>query len=229
MHQTLDSNRKTAKSKCYNYVMLFFAIISIVPLMFRYESRLSSIIEWVALSVFLLDYIAKWTIADLRGKNKGIKAFVLYPLGFWALIDLITILPAIAYFNRGFTAIRILRVFKILRVVKVFKGSKQMNMLFMAIKSEKRSLLGVLAVAAMYVYVTALAMFCCEPSIPNFFDAVYWAITALTTVGYGDIYPVTTLGKCISMASSLVGIAIVALPSSIITASYLSISHNMQK
>ena len=55
----------------------------------------------------------------------------------------------------------------------------------------------------------------------NFFDALYWATTTLTTVGYGDIYPATDVGRIISMFSSLFGVAIIALPSGVITASYL--------
>ena len=55
----------------------------------------------------------------------------------------------------------------------------------------------------------------------NFFDAIYWATTTLTTVGYGDIYPLTNIGRVISMFSSLLGVAIIALPSGVITASYL--------
>ena len=61
-----------------------------------------------------------------------------------------------------------------------------------------------------------------EPdSFRNFFEAVYWATVSLTTVGYGDIYPITTMGRIITMASSIFGIAIVALPAGIITAGYM--------
>ena len=70
-------------------------------------------------------------------------------------------------------------------------------------------------------------IFQAEPeNFDTFFDAVYWATTALTTVGYGDIYPVTHLGKVISMCSSFVGIAIVALPSGIVTAGYMDAIKN---
>ena len=63
----------------------------------------------------------------------------------------------------------------------------------------------------------------------NFFDAIYWATTTLTTVGYGDIYPLTSIGKVISMFSSLLGVAIIALPSGVITASYLEELRNSKK
>ena len=71
--------------------------------------------------------------------------------------------------------------------------------------------------------VSALVIYNVEPeSFGSFFDAIYWATVSLTTVGYGDIYPVTTIGRIVTMTSSIFGIAIIALPSGVITAGYLS-------
>ena len=79
---------------------------------------------------------------------------------------------------------------------------------------------GVLAV--MYILISALIVFSVEPdTFDSFFEAVYWATVSLTTVGYGDIYPSSTAGRIVAMVSSVFGIAIVALPSSIITAGYM--------
>ena len=76
--------------------------------------------------------------------------------------------------------------------------------------------------AVAYVLVSALVIYNVEPeSFDTFFDAVYWATISLTTVGYGDIYPVTTVGRIVTMISSAFGIAIIALPSGVITAGYL--------
>ena len=91
-------------------------------------------------------------------------------------------------------------------------------------------LLSVLGIAVFYVFLTALIMFNVEPHVnpitgaptfANFFDALYWATVTLTTVGYGDLCPVTDIGRCVSMLSSLFGVAVIALPSGVITASYL--------
>ena len=90
-------------------------------------------------------------------------------------------------------------------------------------KSSKNSLIAVCALASGYIVVSALVIYNVEPdSFETFFDAIYWATVSLTTVGYGDIYPVTTLGRLITMASSVFGIAIVALPAGIITAGYMN-------
>ena len=90
--------------------------------------------------------------------------------------------------------------------------------------------MSVLMLALFYIFVTALVMFNAEPHInpetgeatfESFFDALYWATVTLTTVGYGDLCPVTQIGRIVSMLSSLFGVAIIALPSGVITASYM--------
>lgn len=74
----------------------------------------------------------------------------------------------------------------------------------------------------LYVIISALIVFNVEPdTFGTFFDAIYWACVSLTTVGYGDIYPVTVVGRLVAMISSIFGISIVALPSGIITAGYM--------
>ena len=89
-------------------------------------------------------------------------------------------------------------------------------------RNSKEALLVVAGFACFYIIVSALLVFNVEPDTFNsFFDAVYWATVSLTTVGYGDIYPTTMTGKMVSMVSSFFGIAIIALPASIITAGYM--------
>lgn len=82
-------------------------------------------------------------------------------------------------------------------------------------------------IAIGYILISALVIINVEPeTFNNYFEAVYWATISLTTVGYGDIYPITTLGRVITMISSVLGIAIVALPAGIITAGLMD---EMQK
>lgn len=90
-------------------------------------------------------------------------------------------------------------------------------------KESKDSLIAVCLLAIGYILVSALVIFNVEPeSFKSFFEAIYWATVSLTTVGYGDIYPVSALGRIITMVSSVFGIAIVALPAGIITAGYMT-------
>lgn len=94
---------------------------------------------------------------------------------------------------------------------------------FECLKKSKDSLITVGSLAVCYIMIAALVIFNVEPdSFETLFDAIYWATVSLTTVGYGDIYPVTDAGRIITMLSSFVGIAIVALPAGIITAGYMS-------
>ena len=104
-------------------------------------------------------------------------------------------------------------------------------MMFLRVLRKERRVLGAVLVLAMfYVFITALIMFNVEPRInpatgkatfDTFFDALYWATVTLTTVGYGDLCPVTDAGRIVAMLSSLFGVAIIALPSGVITASYM--------
>jgi voltage-gated potassium channel len=98
-----------------------------------------------------------------------------------------------------------------------------MMILLRVMKKEKNILFTVGLIAVCYIIITALIMFNVEESnmFQDFFDALYWATTTLTTVGYGDIYPATDLGRIICMFSAIFGVAVIALPSGVITASYL--------
>ena len=143
-----------------------------------------------------------------------------------AIIDLISILPSLSFISNGFKLLRVLRMIRAFRVLRVFKAmrySKSFIIIGNVLKSSKQSLIAVGALALGYILVSALVVFNVEPdSFGSFFDAVYWATVSLTTVGYGDIYPVSTLGRIITMISSVFGIAIVALPAGIITAGYMN-------
>lgn len=127
--------------------------------------------------------------------------------------------------NKGFKVlktIRLIRTFHVLRIFKSFRYSKNIQIILQVGKNSKKALIAVLYLTIGYIFVCALIIFNVEPdSFNTFFDAIYWATISLTTVGYGDIYPITTLGRIITMVSSFMGIAIVALPAGIITAGYM--------
>ena len=129
-------------------------------------------------------------------------------------------------------------MFRIIRLFKIFRYSSKINVFIDVLKKERQVLFSVLLVAVFYIFLTALIMYNAEPHInpetgeptfSSFFDALYWATVTLTTVGYGDLCPVTNLGRFISMLSSLFGVAIIALPSGVITASYLDELRKKQK
>ena len=163
--------------------------------------------------------------ADFKLKENSAIAFVKYPFTPWAVVDLLSILPAITVLNPGFKLFRLLRIIRTLRVLRVFKAfrySKSIKIIARVIQNSRGPLVAVCTLAICYILVSALVIFNVEAdSFDSFFDAIYWATVSLTTVGYGDIYPVTTSGRIITMISSIFGIAIVALPAGVITAGYL--------
>lgn len=216
-------------SVVYDIVMLVAIAISIVPLMFVEEHSVFRVVELVTVILFIIDYLLRWITADFR-MGKGSWSFVLYPFSAWAIIDMLSILPGLSLIGQGFKIFRLTRLLRILRLFKFVRYSEKIQVLGRVIRKEKTVLLSVLAIAVFYVFLTALIMFNAEPHVnpetgvatfENFFDALYWATVTLTTVGYGDLCPVTDIGRCVSMLSSLFGVAIIALPSGVITASYL--------
>lgn len=201
----------------YGRMMTVFIIASLLPLCFWEESPVFDILEYVCVTVFILDYIARWATADFKLK-KGAASFAICPFTPMAIVDLVTILPTFLALNPAWRTLRALRLLRALRAFRLVRYSKSVNALVSAFELKRGQLLVVLAFAAAYVVVVAMVMFNVEhETFPEFFDAVYWSVVSLTTVGYGDLYPTSDVGRAIAMLSSLVGISIVALPASILT------------
>ena len=230
IYEIIEQGKRGDKlSIAYDILMLIAIVVSIIPLMFVKAYPIFRIIEIVTVTLFIVDYILRWITADIRlGKKR--MSFLIYPFSFWAIIDLLSILPALSLLSKGFKIFRIMRLLRVLRLLKVFRYTDKIQVLGRVIRKEKGVLMSVLGIAIFYVFLTALIMFNAEPHINpetgattfgNFFDALYWATVTLTTVGYGDLTPVTNIGRFVSMLSSLFGVAVIALPSGVITASYL--------
>ena len=117
--------------------------------------------------------------------------------------------------------LRLARLARVLRSFKILEYSHSFRVLRAVIKNSIRPLKAVLALAITYIVISALVIFHVEPGFKDFFEALYWATVSLTTVGYGDIVPATMLGRIITMVSSIMGIAVIALPSGIVTAGYM--------
>ena len=201
----------------YGRIMTVLIIASLVPLCFWEESIALYILESVCVTAFIADYIARWATADFKLK-KGAASFFIYPFTPMAIIDLVTILPSFLELNSAWRTLRTLRLLRMLRAFRLIRYSRSVNALVAVFERKREQLMVVLAFAAAYVIIIAMVMFNVEhDTFPDFFDAVYWSVVSLTTVGYGDLYPTSDVGRAIAMLSSLMGIAIVALPASILT------------
>ena len=207
--------------KTYDVFMFLTIIVSLIPLTTKSHTGIFMWLDFVSTIIFSIDYVLRLVTADYK-LEKGKLSFFLYPFTFLALADLLCILPSLFLLNNSLRLFKILRMLRILRVFKFIRYSKNIQILTNILKKQKDSLMIVGLLALCYVFISGLIIFNVEPStFPNFFDALYWATISLTTVGYGDIYAVSTTGKIITMIPSFLGIAIVALPAGIITAGYM--------
>ena len=215
----------------YDTFMFTVIIMSIIPLALVKQQSWMTLIDRITVIIFIVDYILRWFVAD-KLSNK-LNKFILYPLTPMAIIDLLSILPSITLLNSSFKLLKIFRLFRSLRLLKILKlvrYSKSITMICNVFKKQKETFITILVMAITYILVSALVIINVEPeTFPTYFDALYWATISLTTVGYGDVYAVTTIGKIITMISSFLGIAVVALPAGIITSGLmdeLSKSHD---
>ncbi len=219
------SNSRDKLSSIYDIFMMAVIVISLVPLVFKQSFEAFGIADKICAGIFIIDYILRWATADYKFQKHSTTAFLRYPFSAMAIIDLISVLPSLTVLNQGFKLLRLLRLFRALRVFrafKLFRYSKNVRIIINIFKRQKGPLSYVLILAVGYIVISALIIFNVEPdSFNSFFDAIYWATVSLTTMGYGDIYPVTEIGRIVTMVSSLFGIAIVALPAGIITAGYM--------
>ena len=204
--------------------MMGVIVASLIPLAFKHTYPVFELINTIATYVFIADYLLRLFTADLKLK-RGAASFFLYPFTPMAIIDLVAILPSFTPLFSSLRLVKLLRLFRTFRVFrsfKLFRYTKSVQIIGNVIRTQKGPLLAVCSLAIGYVLISALIIFNVEPeTFANFFEAIYWATVSLTTMGYGDIYPLSTAGRIVTMISSFVGIAIVALPAGIITAGYM--------
>ncbi|MGA2330112.1 MAG: ion transporter [Bryobacteraceae bacterium] len=180
--------------------------------------------EVFSVAVFTLEYVSRlWTCVENPRYRKSVRGRLRYSVSFFGLIDLLAILPFYAPMLIAFDLrfLRAVRLFRVFRLLKVARYSKAMNSLGDVLKAQ-RAELGVTVIAVLlFLLIASTIMFDVEheaqpntfPDIPS---AMWWGVVTLTTVGYGDIYPITPLGKFLGAIIALLGIGLFALPAGII-------------
>ena len=196
-----------------------------------------NIIEKVSVIIFTIEYVLRVWTADLLYPEKNyFVAKIKYIFSFLALIDLLAILPFyIPYIIPiDLRVLRMLRIIRLFRIFKINRYTDALTKIFSVFKSKKHELLSSIFVVILLMIVAAVLMFNIEntaqPEVfKNAFDALWWALATLTTVGYGDIYPVTVLGKILSAIIALLGIGLVAVPTGIISAGFVEAISNTKQ
>lgn len=192
------------------------------------NARLFQAFEIFSVTVFAAEYLIRLYAAvesphdRFRHPLWGRLRFVLTPL---ALVDLAAILPIILQAVTGLDA-GALRVLRLLRMLKLLRYSSSMAMLGRVVYSERRSLAGALVIFLVLLVLSSTIAYLAERTAqPKSFgsipDAMWWAMAALTTVGYGDVTPVTTLGRLVGGFVVLLGIGAIALPTGIIASAFV--------
>ena len=186
-------------------------------------------IEIVSVIIFSIEYILRiWTAELLYPEKKWIVAKIKYIFSFLAIIDLLAILPFYLPFviTIDLRVLRMLRIIRLFRVFKINRYTDALSSIVKVLKNKKNELLSSIFVVILLMIVASVLMFSVEnkaqPEVfKNAFDALWWALATLTTVGYGDIYPITVLGKIFSAIIAILGIGLVAVPTGIISAGFM--------
>ncbi len=183
--------------------------------------------EDVSVGVFTIEYLARvWTCVErppYRHPFFGRLRYLASPL---ALIDLLAILPAyLTVVTVDLRFLRILRALRILRLLKLARYSEAMQILgAVAVRSRRELALSAFLALVLLLIAASLMYYVEREAQPDRFSsipaAMWWAVATLTTVGYGDVYPVTPLGKVLGAAISVLGIAMFALPTGILGAAF---------
>ena len=217
-------------SQVYDFLMLVAIALGTVSLLFREYRPLFWYFDIISSAMYIVDYLLRWMTCDLRSEKPRWKAFLLYPFTPMAILDLLSILPTFEVVSSSYKLAKSARLLKIVRFTKIVHYIGPLDIFVKVIKKQRKLLMAVALVAIFDILITAILMFQSEQEIDpvtgeyifkTFHDAFYWAAITLTTVGYGDLCPVSDLGKTLSIISSLLGIGIIAMPSSIITAGYM--------
>jgi voltage-gated potassium channel len=239
IYTILERGEKHDKKSIYfDYFIIILVLLSVVSTIWESHStkigeedyiEYFNLFESFSIAIFTVEYLLRLWTAPLKYPHLSAwKAYLKYVFSFIALIDLLAILPFYLPFF-GVEDLRLLRMMRLLRLLRVFKlnrYSRALNLVSDVLKEKGEELVTTLFFALILLLVSSTLMYYVEHEanpngFPNIIATLWWAVVTLTTVGYGDVVPVTLLGKILNGITALIGIGVVALPTSILSAGFL--------
>lgn len=209
-------------SKSFAFFIQFLIILSVVtfsletlPDLKPQTKAILNSIELFCVIVFTAEYLARIYVSDRKLK---------FIFSFFGLIDLFAILPFYLSFGLDLRSLRVLRMFRLFRLLKLVRYNKAMRHFAKAMMLAKEQIILFMGVTLVLIYFAAIGIYYFENEaqpehFSSIFDSLWWSIVTLTTVGYGDVYPITVGGRIFTFFILLIGLGIVAIPTGIISSS----------
>lgn len=228
-------NRKDTISKAFDIfitVVIFLNLAATMTATFDEAAAYMPVlngIELVTSVIFLMEYCLRiWTADCLYPDKKGIKAVLRFVFSLSGLVDFFTFFPTFLpfVFPTGMVAFRIFRVIKIFRLFQINAQYDAFTVITNVLKEKKSQLFSSICMILVFMMAASLCMYSLEheaqpEQFQNAFSGIWWSVSTLLTVGYGDIYPITTLGKMMATVISFLGVGMVAIPTGIISAGFV--------
>ena len=224
-------NRDDLPSRLFDYFIVVVIFLNIAVLfMETFDAFLPylgtlELIEDITFGIFIAEYLLRLWTADFLYPGCGrLCAAGRFVISFDGIVDLLTILPF--FFLSGFVGFRILRVVRIFRLFRVNASYDSFNVIANVFKKKKNQIFSSVFIILMLMLVSSLCIYSAEhdaqPELyKNAFSGIWWSLSTIFTVGYGDIYPITTLGQVMTIFLTFLGVGAVAIPTGIISAGFV--------
>ncbi len=224
-------NINDEKSRLFDVILAVTIVVNVaVQFMETFEELaflkpLFNAIELISVVFFIIEYLLRLWTSDLLYPGKSKKdAMIAFIFSLDGIIELLTILPL--YFLTGFVVFRMLRVVRIFRLFRINNTVDSFNVIASVISEKKNQLASSFFIIFVLMLASSICMYSVEhgaqpQAFRNAFSGIWWSVSALLTVGYGDIYPITITGKIIAIIISFLGVCAVAIPTGIISAGFV--------
>ncbi len=224
-------NKNDFISRSFDWLIVIIIILNILTVFLETFEELArfnplfKVVEAVTVSFFCVEYILRiWTACYLYPNKKGIWAQVRFLHSFDGIIDLLTILPF--FFLNGFIAFRMLRVVRILHLFRVNAHYDSFHIITSVLIEKRNQIISSVFIIIVLMFASSLGIYSAEheaqpEAFRNAFSGIWWSVSTLLTVGYGDIYPITVIGKIMAIIIAFLGVGVVAIPTGIISAGFV--------